>query len=122
MREQAGRTKLGVLVVLNTLVCISQVLGFVWISRCTRTYAAEELFGDTRLARHTVLPAWRPLLVGCCKGLCVITLAQLGLLAVSPSVCFWISGRRLGSWRPFVRSFVRSFDSFASVRRRLEGT
>lgn len=72
---------LDALVALSCAVCCSHVVGFVVISRSTRSYAAEELFGNTRSARHTVLPAWRPLLVGCCQVLALVAGVEVALLA-----------------------------------------
>ena len=50
------------LVVTSVAAFWLQLAGFVAVSRATRSYASEQLSGDSKRARHTILPAWRPLL------------------------------------------------------------
>lgn len=57
-------------------------VGFVTVSRTTRTYSVDELWGDSISARHTILPAWRPLLVALCFALAVATVAEVTAVIV----------------------------------------
>ena len=79
--QEADASKLVVLLVLSALLSGSHLAGFVYVSRSTRSYAADELYGNARAARHTVLPAWRPLLVGCCQCLAVLAGVEVAALA-----------------------------------------
>lgn len=45
-----------------------------------RNYTSEELWGDSVLARHTILPAWRPLLVATVKVLAIISVVEVATL------------------------------------------
>ncbi|KAJ8612842.1 hypothetical protein CTAYLR_002082 [Chrysophaeum taylorii] len=64
------------LVAANAVVFVLNTLGFVAISRQTRFYKLEELWGDSVSARHTILPAWRPMLVATCVVLAVASTAE----------------------------------------------
>ena len=69
-----------------------QLAGFVAVSRATRSYASEQLSGDSKRARHTILPAWRPLLVGKCYVLAAAAAAAAGAAAAL------IACHAIGAW------------------------
>ena len=69
-----------------------QLAGFVAVSRATRSYASEQLSGDSKRARHTILPAWRPLLVGKCY---VLFVAAAAATAAAASL---IACHAIGAW------------------------
>ena len=69
-----------------------QLAGFVAVSRATRSYASEQLSGDSKRARHTILPAWRPLLVGKCY---VLAFAAAAATAAAASL---IACHAIGAW------------------------
>ena len=69
------------LVVTSVAAFWLQLAGFVAVSRATRSYASEQLSGDSKRARHTILPAWRPLLVGKCYVLLVAAAAATAAAA-----------------------------------------
>ena len=69
-----------------------QLAGFVAVSRATRSYASEQLSGDSKRARHTILPAWRPLLVGKCY---VLAAAAAAATAAAASL---IACHAIGAW------------------------
>ena len=69
-----------------------QLAGFVAVSRATRSYASEQLSGDSKRARHTILPAWRPLLVGKCY---VLAFAAAAATAAAAAL---IACHAIGAW------------------------
>ena len=69
-----------------------QLAGFVAVSRATRSYASEQLSGDSKRARHTILPAWRPLLVGKCY---VLAFAAAAATAAAAAL---LACHAIGAW------------------------
>lgn len=81
---------IALLLVITSVVALwLQLAGFVVVSRATRNYSPSQLIGDSKRARHTILPAWRPLLVGLCYALAAVaaaaTATSVALSRATPS-------------------------------------
>ena len=84
---------IALLLVITSVVALwLQLAGFVVVSRATRNYSPSQLIGDSKRARHTILPAWRPLLVGLCYALAAVAAA-----ATATSVAL-VACNAIGAW------------------------
>lgn len=84
---------IALLLVITSVVALwLQLAGFVVVSRATRNYSPSQLIGDSKRARHTILPAYRPLLVGLCYALAAVA------AAVTATSVALVACNAIGAW------------------------